>query len=45
MKDPTAIEPRLRFLLDKDIKKPLYIKYVDYVYTYALKQHKKSAVL
>ncbi|KAA6361181.1 MAG: hypothetical protein EZS28_043292, partial [Streblomastix strix] len=45
IKDPSSVEPRLRFLQDKDIRDPLMIKYADYVYTFALKRHKKDAML
>ncbi|KAA6393407.1 MAG: hypothetical protein EZS28_011067 [Streblomastix strix] len=45
LKDATDIEPRLRFLQDKNIRSNEYIKYADYVYTYGLKRHKKNAML
>ncbi|KAA6377692.1 MAG: hypothetical protein EZS28_026781 [Streblomastix strix] len=45
LKDATDIEPRLRFLQDKDIRNNEYIKYADYVYTHAFQRHKKNALL
>ncbi|KAA6392329.1 MAG: hypothetical protein EZS28_012142 [Streblomastix strix] len=45
LKDATDIEPRLRFLQDKDIRSNEYIKYADYVYTYGFKRHKKNSLL
>ncbi|KAA6360352.1 MAG: hypothetical protein EZS28_044122, partial [Streblomastix strix] len=45
LKNAKQIEPRLRFLQDKDIRSNVYIKYVDYVYTYGFKRHKKNVLL